>query len=72
MNIDTEQGMQEAVQWMHNHLITLKEGGKWVIPRSGMVVTLDNWERREVTLHGPLDYSTVEVLEAGGWKITYA
>lgn len=71
MDLDTEEGMADAIAWTNNTMSNIREGGVWGIPRSGMYV--------QVLTHTPKvcklvpgfapDPSVVRVLQACGWTI---
>lgn len=73
MNFDlhTKAGMANAMQWTNNTLNQLKDGGVWMIPRSGtQVIMLDHAARKCRVVKGfASDTSITKVLRAGGWVI---
>lgn len=68
-NINTKTGMANAVQWTNQTMRQLKDGGTWVIPRSGTTVTVVNAKRKECayTEGFASDLSIAKVLKAAGW-----
>lgn len=70
-NLDTKAGMANAVQWTNNTLNLLKDGGVWMVPRSGtQVIMLDHKTRKCRVVEGfASDLSIKKVLRAGGWLI---
>ena len=40
-DLNTEAGMKNAVQWTEYMLGSLKDGGTWIVPRSGTAITID-------------------------------
>jgi hypothetical protein len=73
MNYDfnTPQGMANCVKWTRKVMESLKDGGTWVVPRSGtQVVMLDYAARKCRVVEGfASDLSIKKVLRAGGWLI---
>ncbi len=68
-DINTTQGMVQAIQWTKNLLATLNDGGVWIVPRSGTMVRVDK-KTQTATLTGVLpDPSITRVLTAMGWKV---
>lgn len=71
-DIDTEEGMKNAVRWTQTTLDNIKDGGKWVIPRSATVVTVDHVNRKVYILAGHTpEPDTERVIKAMGWEVTY-
>lgn len=71
-DIDTEEGMNNAVRWTQATLDNIKDGGKWVIPRSGTIVTIDHANKTAHILAGYLpEPDTERVIKAMGWEVTY-
>jgi hypothetical protein len=70
-DLDTEEGMANAVAWTNRTLGCLNEGGIWMAPRSGMsVCVLSHADKRVRVLQGHLpDPSIIRVLKAAGWTI---
>ena len=71
MNISTPSGMAAAVARQRQHLSTLKEGGTWVIPRSGTILKVSH-ENKTLTLVANLLPELPDlrrVTEAMGWKL---
>ncbi len=69
-DLDTKQGMVNAIMWTKQLINSLNDGGKWVVPRSGTIVTFDK-KRQVATVDAPFmsDPSITKVLTAMGWKI---
>ena len=72
-NIDTIEGMNNAVEWQAQMLSVLVDGGRWVVPRSGSI-----WEINRTTRTARLcaqilpDPLVVRVFKASGWKVVDA
>lgn len=69
-DLDTKEGMVNAMLWTKNLIDTLKDGGSWIVPRSGTVVTVDK-KTKTAVVNAPFmsDPSVTRVLKALGWKI---
>lgn len=69
-DLDTTQGMVNAITWTKKLINQLNDGGKWVVPRSGTVVTFDK-KKQIAVIDAPFarDPSVTRVLKAMGWKI---
>lgn len=70
-DINSKQGMANAVKWTNNTLSHLKDGGTWMVPRSGtQVIMLDYAARKCRVVEGfEPDLSITKVLRAGGWVV---
>lgn len=71
-DLDTEQGLANAITWTNNHMAQLKEGGSWLIPRSGAIVTvISHSPKTAILTEGWFpEYAVERVLKAGGWALT--
>jgi hypothetical protein len=71
-DLDTEEGMANAVAWTNRTLETLKDGGIWGVPRSGMLVRMVSHSDKVLrVIEGPMpDPSIPRVLKAAGWTLT--
>lgn len=68
-DIDTEEGMANAVAWQENLISKIVPGGRWLVPRSGTICILDQ-ENKRVRMLGLLPEPTVErVFKAMGWTV---
>lgn len=71
-NIDTPEGMKNAIVWHNNLLSTITQGGRWVVPRSLTIFEVDHVRK---TVRRCYDNSLmpepiiVRVLKAAGWKV---
>lgn len=69
-DIDTDEGMANAVQWTTEHFARLKDGGVWMVPRSGTLVRVRH-ATKTATLHNTTpDPSIARVIKAMGWTVT--
>jgi hypothetical protein len=79
-NIDTPEGMKNAIEWQNNLLRTITQGGRWVVPRSLTIFEVDHANKtiRKCVGGAPLGSSRkgepiiVRVLKAAGWKVVGA
>lgn len=72
MNIHTPEGMRQAQAWTQNLINSLKDGGSWLVPRSGTIIVFDKSRKKAtVTYQSVPDVSIEHVLETMGWEITY-
>lgn len=67
-DLDTEEGMKNAVTWTNNCMALLRDGGTWIVPRSGTVVTRIDKRRVRVREFIP-DPSIKRVLIAAGYDV---
>lgn len=70
-NIDTPEGMKNAIRWQLNLLSTITQGGRWVVPRSLTIFEVDHANKTvrkcaEAMRPEPI---IVRVLKAAGWKV---
>lgn len=68
-DINTPTGMANAVRWTNKTMRQMNDGGKWVTPRSGTVVT--KISGKDKTCHYQegfaSDLTIPRVLQAAGW-----
>jgi cyanophycinase-like exopeptidase len=67
INIDTPEGMKQAVEWQTDFISILNEGGKWAVPRSNAIYTIHHSEKTVERAVGDSDVD--RVFEAMGWKV---
>jgi len=71
-DISTEEGMRNSVAWTQEIFSTIQEGGKWAIPRSGTIVTIDHSNKTAYILPGYApEPDTAQVIKAMGWEVVY-
>lgn len=71
IDICTEEGFREAVQWTRNNINRLADGGVWVIPRSMTAVRVISHKRLEAEMIGmEREQGVVGVLRSLGWKVS--
>ena len=70
-DINDPKGMANCVRWTRSLMNTLKDGGTWIVPRSGLrVQVIDHDARKCRIIEGfASDLSIKKVLRAGGWLI---
>lgn len=69
-DLDTEDGMANAIAWTAQTLALINDGGVWLVPRSGTRVMVHHGEKA-VTIyagHTP-DPSITRVIKAMGWAV---
>ena len=72
MDITRPQGMAEAKAWTQNLIDNIKDGGVWLVPRSGTIIKFDKVNKKALVTHQLMpDISIEMILEALGWEITY-
>ena len=69
-DINTIEGMNRAVEWTRETFEQIKDGGVWIVPRSGTIVTVHH-NTRSVTINPGFlpDTSIKRVIEAMGWSV---
>lgn len=67
-DLDTKKGMANAVEWTTNLFMRMNEGSKWIVPRSGTLITVYP-ERKFAEIYEGLlpDPSIERVIKAMGW-----
>ncbi len=69
VNVDTPEGLAVAVEWMTEFVKLFNDQGRWIIPRSGSIVVIDNANKQAIlVLSMAPETSTKKVFEAMGWK----
>lgn len=69
-DLDTPDGMANAVDWVNNCLSRLCDNGVWAVPRSLTLVTVHSHSERTCSVFsGRHDPSIKRVLRAAGWRI---
>ena len=72
MDITRPQGMAEAKAWTQQLIDNIKDGGVWMVPRSGTIIKFDKVNKKALVTHQLMpDISIEMILEALGWEITY-
>ena len=69
-DIDTQDGMANSVRWTEAMFSQIKDGGTWMIPRSGTVVRVSHKDKTvSVTAGIYPENSLRRVIKAMGWTI---
>lgn len=72
-DIETKDGMANAVQWTEQMFNQIKDGGAWMLPRSGTIVRINHKDRTvSITAGQYPEASLRRVISAMGWKINQA
>lgn len=67
-NVDTPEGMANAIAWTTRFLDTLSDEAIWAVPRSGSIIKTDKPNKRAVRLFGLEPETSIQkVFEAMGW-----
>jgi hypothetical protein len=70
-DLDTDEGMANAIAWTQRHFKMAKDFGLWMVPRSGTLVRFDNAEKAAIITPGHTpDPSIARVIKAMGWTVT--
>ena len=63
--------LADAVAWTEQTMSMLKVGGKWIVPRSGTVITVLSHRPKKCSVqNGEADQMIAKVLRSGGWEVT--
>ena len=57
----------DRAQAVADHIAVMKDGGRWIFPRSNCVVTFDKQNHTYTMTGGGMDEATVRELDALGW-----
>lgn len=69
-DLDTVGGMNRAVEWTRNLFEHIKDGGRWIVPRSGTTVTVDHDTHTATIKAGYAPDPSIErVVRAMGWTV---
>jgi hypothetical protein len=69
-NLATKTGMKNSVDWLNQCLSRIKDGGAWLVPRSGTCFTVNHGEKSAIKTVSTLpDQSLDKVFVAAGWKV---
>jgi hypothetical protein len=69
-NLDTKDGMNNAVEWTRKHFDRLSDNAAWGVPRSGTVVRINKKDKLATIITGfAPDPSLKRVIEAMGWTV---
>jgi len=69
-DINTPRGIAQSVKWLAGYLSHIKDGGMWLIPRSGTAFEVRHSEKVAIKVMQMLpDPSLEKVFHAAGWKV---
>lgn len=69
-DLNTAEGMENAIAWQLKLFSTLADGGKWVVPRSGTIYTIHHAKKTVVRRLGFAPEPDIErVIRAAGWTV---
>ncbi len=68
-DIESKQGMRNAVEWLSAFVNQIKDGGMWAIPRSGSGYKILHSEKRAVRITESRDKSVERVFKEMGWSV---
>ena len=69
-DLDTKDGMNNAVTWTRNLFDTIKDGDAWMVPRSMTMVRVNHTDKVATIIVGLVpDPSLRRVIEAMGWTV---
>lgn len=66
-DLDTPEGMANAVAWQEQLVETLEEGGRWGVPRSGAVYTV--YPSKKVAVRIVHEEEIDRVFNVMGWQV---
>ena len=69
MNIDTPEGLAQAVAWQQSHISKIKEGGYWCVPGLGAMIRIwHSTKTAELVMSVlPMPHHFHTVFNAMGW-----
>lgn len=69
-DLDTKQGMKNAVIWTQMLFDNMSDHASWAVPRSGTIIRINKPEKTATISGGFLpDPSLKRVIEAMGWTV---
>ena len=72
MDINTSEGMKDAITWTENLFKMVKDGGMWAVPRSTTIYQIDKTRKIATVIHQRRPDSSIDaVLKAMGWEVVY-
>jgi hypothetical protein len=70
-DIDTQDGMKNAMEWTARTLSHIKQGGTWAIPRSNTFVKVDHENKTAYIIDGQEEQGVARVLNELGWHVVH-
>ena len=69
-DVDTDEGMANAVQWQKQLLSSVKEGGAWAVPRSGNIFVVHHKDKSVTRIASLMEDPVIDrVIKAAGWIV---
>lgn len=69
-SINTPEGMAAAVKWTTEHVAKIKQGGVWIVPRSGTIIIIDHDSKTATFTELLIGETAVKkVFHEMGWKV---
>ena len=69
-DLDTDEGMKNAIEWTTNLFENMSEGGRWLVPRSETLVCVYPKHKTAEIYEGTApDPSIARVIKAMGWNV---
>ena len=69
-DLDTKQGMNNAITWTQQLFDAMSDNASWAVPRSGTIIRINKKEKLATIVGGFLpDPSLKRVIEAMGWTV---
>jgi hypothetical protein len=69
-DLNTKDGMNNAVKWTQDMFDTVNDGGVWMVPRSMTMVRINKKDRIATIIVGFTPDPTIKrVIEAMGWVV---
>ena len=68
-DLDTPEGMANAVSWTNSHLNMIREGGVWMVPRATSWYTVSHKDKTLTRRGMKPDTAINRVAKAAGWRV---
>ena len=69
MNLATEKGFRQALDWTRAHLDMVADGGVWAIPRSGCIIRIVSHSKLEAEVVGiDREPDVIGFMRVMGWQ----
>ncbi len=68
-DLNTYEGLRAAVKWQTRMVSMIKEGGSWIVPRSGSVYVLYHTQKKAFKMMGSPEPDITRVFEEMGWTV---
>lgn len=70
-DLDTEEGMKNAMEWTARTLSHIKQGGTWAVPRSGAIIKVDHENKTAYMIDGLQEVGIERVLHELDWHVIH-